>query len=91
MNYNQRGCPINKQRFGNPYAPQTVDYRLTNGSDTDTKQKTLSMVYSPYQKWQNIYDSKTGLKNGTIFQDLDMPFYGYRQNGSKCGCGGMNK
>jgi len=36
----------------------------------------LAMAYVPWQKWQNIYDAEKGFCNGTIFQDLDLPFYG---------------
>ena len=40
----------------------------------------LAMVYSPIQKWRNIYDGETALVRGTIFEELDLPFLG------KCYC-----
>ena len=40
----------------------------------------LAMVYSPMQKWRNIYDGETALVRGTIFEELDLPFVG------KCYC-----
>jgi hypothetical protein len=57
----------------------------------------LAMVYSPVQKWQNIYDGETALVRGTIFEELDLPFVGkcYCEkegcwgDGNKCG-GGRN-
>lgn len=36
----------------------------------------LAMAYVPWQRWQNIYDAEKGFCNGTIFQDLNLPFYG---------------
>ena len=57
----------------------------------------LAMVYSPVQKWQNIYDGETALVRGTIFEELDLPFLGKcccekegcSKEDSKCG-GGRN-
>lgn len=34
-----------------------------------------AMAYVPYQLWsEHIYDSETGLQQGTMFPVLDMPF-----------------
>lgn len=38
--------------------------------------KSLAMAYVPWQKWQNVMDGCNGLKNGTIFEDLVLPFKG---------------
>lgn len=35
---------------------------------------SLAMVYSPYQEFENIYESDVALMRGTIFQDLDKPW-----------------
>lgn len=48
-----------------PCAPHTDDAALA-----------LAMVYSPYQSWQNIYCEQDALMRGTIFEELDKPFYG---------------
>lgn len=37
---------------------------------------SLAMVYSPKQAWQNLYSVEEGLYAGTIFRELDKPFYG---------------
>lgn len=42
---------------------------------------TLAMVYSPNQAWQNLYSVEEGLCEGTIFRELNKPFYGPRCNG----------
>lgn len=39
--------------------------------------QSLAMVYSPYQKFDSLYDPRRGLCSGTIFSDLDKPFHGH--------------
>lgn len=54
---------------------------------TETAEETgefnfaLAMVYSPVQEWQNLYSVEEGLCEGTIFRELNKPFYGPRCNG----------
>lgn len=38
----------------------------------------IAMAYVPWQQWREIYDSKDGFRRGTIFRELDLPFYGGR-------------
>lgn len=38
----------------------------------------LAMAYVPWQQWDNIYKAEDGLKQGTIFEELDLPFTGRR-------------
>ena len=40
--------------------------------------RSLAMVYAPYQKYEELYDPRVGLCNGTIFCNLNKPFYGDR-------------
>ena len=40
------------------------------------KDKVLAMAYVRWQEWQKIYDAEKGFCRGTIFQELDLPFYG---------------
>lgn len=40
--------------------------------------RPLAMVYTPCQKWRNLYDPETGFSKGTIFKELDLPFMGDR-------------
>lgn len=39
---------------------------------------TLAMAYVKWQKWQNLYKPDEGFCKGTIFEELDLPFYGRR-------------
>ena len=36
----------------------------------------IGIGYVPWQHWKKIYNVTDGLKRGTIFQSLDLPFYG---------------
>ena len=45
----------------------------------------LAMVYSPCQEWDRIYDDEEGFERGTIFSDIDFPFYPTPCNKS-CSC-----
>lgn len=44
---------------------------------------SLAMAYVPWQKWSNTYPLDEGLKKGTIFPDLDLPFEGKRKGGMR--------
>ncbi|MDF2886502.1 MAG: hypothetical protein K0R23_887 [Lacrimispora sp.] len=35
----------------------------------------LAIATVPMQPWEQPYDPKTALKNGTIFPSLNLPFY----------------
>lgn len=38
----------------------------------------VAMAYVPYQQYNDVYTPEKGLDRGTIFPDLDKPFYGRR-------------
>ena len=42
----------------------------------------LAMTYMPMQVWRNVYAPCDALQAGTIFAELDLPFYG---KGGVCG------
>lgn len=39
------------------------------------KQMNLAIASVPRQRWNTVYDEAKALKQGTIFPELDMPFY----------------
>lgn len=41
--------------------------------------RSLAMVYSPCQEFEGIYEPEAGLRAGTIFRELEKPFYGARR------------
>lgn len=40
-----------------------------------TINEPLAMVSIPMQTWQGVYDPEQALKVGTIFEELDKPFF----------------
>lgn len=58
------------------------NYRQTTTRSVDSVRRDsyedmpLAMAYVPWQRWQNIYDAEKGFCNGTIFQELNLPFRG---------------
>ena len=41
--------------------------------------RSLAMAYSPCQVFEGIYEPEAGLMAGTIFRELEKPFYGARR------------
>ena len=41
--------------------------------------RSLAMVYSPCQEFEGVYEPLAGLAAGTIFRELEKPFYGARR------------
>ena len=41
----------------------------------ETQREHLAMAAVPVQRWGELYDRNTALKNGTVFKDLDLPFF----------------
>ncbi len=37
---------------------------------------SLAMAYVPMQQFRNLYDQDDAFQVGTIFKELDLPFYG---------------
>lgn len=42
------------------------------------EQFPIGMAYVPWQKFCDLYDPHQGLSRGTLFKELDYPFYGKR-------------
>lgn len=96
MNYN-RGCYKQPNLSGCNIGMKYADYHKTpvcniQNSCYDKKDSysaemnyKLGMVYSPYQEWQNLYPAEKGFVVGTIFEELNKPFCGYKCNkGGSC-------
>jgi hypothetical protein len=48
----------------------------------------LGIGYVPWQQWNKIYEPCEGLANGTIFPELNLPFFGCIPRGYAWGKGG---
>ncbi len=53
---------------------------------TEIAAPALAMVYSPRQCWRKLLDPEEGLKQGTIFSELVLPFEAVPHKGGKEGC-----
>ena len=47
--------------------------------DTCLTGKSLAMVYSPCQMFEGLYTPEEGLCRGTVFMELEKPFWGARR------------
>lgn len=45
-------------------------------SDRKLKDLPLTMAYVPIQQWKDVYSEPDALCRGTLFPELDKPFYG---------------
>ena len=45
----------------------------------EIKKEELAIVFVPCQSWGELYDKDQALKAGTIFKELDKPFYAAEQ------------
>ncbi len=45
-------------------------------NDTELKDLPLTMAYVPFQRSIDSYEEEQALMRGTLFPDLDKPFYG---------------
>ena len=53
---------------------------------TEIPAPSLAMVYAPRQCWRKLFDPEEGLKHGTIFAELVLPFEGAPNKCGKEGC-----
>ncbi len=75
--YNRRNHPAQQCRNTGCDAPYTVTL--------SPKTPSLAAVYGIKQEWRGIDDSCVGFSRGTIFNELDKPFKGYKcKNGGYC-------
>ena len=60
------------------YIPRYNDYNRNHNIDNNQSDddKSLAMVYIPFQKWQKLYSEEVALNRGTLFSELDKPFIG---------------
>ena len=47
--------------------------------DTNLVGAPLAMVYSPFQRFDNLFEPEEALCHGTLFMELYKPFYGSRR------------
>lgn len=82
--YDERGKKMQNYRnnMRNYMAYDTRGYaknsRCTEGRNMtgQSEKRVLAMAYVPWQEWRNIYEPGKAFCRGTIFEELDKPFYG---------------
>lgn len=90
-------CEWSPQARRQPQARQEMPARPENGGcgcqrpcdtscPTEVHAPSLAMVYSPRQCWRKLLDPAEGLKQGTIFAELVLPFEAVPQKCGKEGC-----
>ena len=69
-----RRCPVNYANR-NQCAPQREDSAPITCRTPVYPGVSLAMVYSPCQAFADLYEPEAALEHGTIFRELDKPFY----------------
>ncbi|MBO5312452.1 MAG: spore coat associated protein CotJA [Clostridia bacterium] len=46
-----------------------------DGVQVGDNARPIGMVYAVEQKFHRLYDPEIGLENGTVFEELNLPFY----------------
>ena len=69
QNYRNNAMPYSNYRHTPPCAVESASKGIL-------EEMPLAMAYVPWQMWRNIYDAEKGFCNGTIFQELNLPFEG---------------
>jgi hypothetical protein len=49
----------------------------------NTQMNAIAMAYVPWQRMKEVYEPAQALRAGTLFPELDKPFYGYRKGARK--------
>jgi hypothetical protein len=75
--YQQFSSFLEMNRRKNRVAPAFSS--CTQENEAISRGKSLAMVYPEKQEFKKIYDPEIALINGTIFEELNLPF-----NRSKC-------
>ncbi|QHQ63650.1 spore coat associated protein CotJA [Anaerocolumna sedimenticola] len=47
-----------------------------SGDNSTLASPSLAMAYVPVQQFRDLYDINYALQAGTLFKELDLPFYG---------------
>lgn len=79
MNYKpDMRCGCQNKINSVPRTPYVGEINTNNCNiDTDCINAfPLVMAYVPMQSFKNLYDPESALCHGTIFRELDLPFYG---------------
>ena len=70
----QSGCTCSRGD-GSSSCPGRTSGRCRVHGEDQLAGLPLAMAYVPMQQWRNLYDLENGFERGTLFKELDFPFY----------------
>lgn len=70
------GCRCSSSSENRPRSAGPKPYTDTCSCQDPLRSLPIAMAYVPWQTWRQIYEAETGLSKGTVFEELDKPFYG---------------
>lgn len=81
--YSEQDCSCQRNRSMNRSVEPQCEYdsmmknrRVHGHKHAGVDSMTVAMQYVPWQHWDQIYCPEEGLQYGTIFPELNKPFYG---------------
>ena len=69
--------------FGLFCIDQTPEMPTMPTESTFPAKVSLAMMYVPFQRFERLYDEEKALSRGTLFEELDLPFYGGKRGNGK--------
>lgn len=73
---NYSGRNMSDKPYGRTSHSHDTCNHIMHDHETSMDNFPLGMAYVPWQTWKNIYEPDKALQRGTIFEELDKPFYG---------------
>ena len=65
---------LNRNKYSRDYVTNVAENQVA-GNGGHSKNQPIGMVYGVKQDFACIYDPEVALENGTIFEELNKPFY----------------
>lgn len=72
-----------RRRVEADFMPEARATHSAQNHSQNMQPMALAMAYVPWQRWTETYPLDEGLKKGTIFPDLYLPFEGRRKGGKR--------
>ena len=78
--YNNQGTTVKYTNQAGGCRPAKDEHKTC---PEDSRRRPVGMTYIPEQPFENLYDAKCGLQEGTMFKDLNLIFCGVRGKQSR--------
>ncbi len=80
---NMRNCTKCSEESSMPMTHGREMCSQDNCSQDNCRHWAIGMAYVPWQKMEELYEPARALKAGTLFPELEKPFYGSMRRGAK--------